>query len=365
MSWEAGRVRQALRGVIDARSGKNIVDSGFVRELTVEAGHVRLVLDIDPERHEDPESLRAAAEAAARAIPGMISSTATLNPDRRGESIVGAPARPASAPAAKVGASQAGRPQFPSIRPAGVGKIIAVASGKGGVGKSTVAVNIACAMARLGKQVGILDADVYGPSTPTMLGLSNAMAEVGPNEKIAPLRAHGVKAMSMGFVVRPGAAMAWRGPMVMNALVQLFVSVDWGDLDVLILDLPPGTGDVQLTLAQQVAVDGAVIVSTPQEVALADVRRGAEMFGKTGIPVLGVVENMSFYADPVTGMTLDLFGRGGARKAAEELGMAFLGEIPIEPALRAGCDEGQPLAPGTETVFLDLARSVLRAAGVA
>jgi ATP-binding protein involved in chromosome partitioning len=224
--------------------------------------------------------------------------------------------------------------------------VLAVASGKGGVGKSTVAVNLACALARLGYRTGLLDADVYGPSAPRMLGL-DAEPEVGPDKKLRPLQAWGIKAISIGFLVDEGAPMIWRGPMASSAVNQLINDVAWGSeaepLDVLVIDMPPGTGDIQLTLTQRLALAGAVLVSTPQEVALIDVRRGAAMFDKTATPILGVVENMAYFPDPATGAPIPIFGRGGARATADQLGAPFLGEIPIDIGLREACDDGRPI----------------------
>jgi ATP-binding protein involved in chromosome partitioning len=222
--------------------------------------------------------------------------------------------------------------------------LLAVASGKGGVGKSTVAVNLAAALVRLGLRVGLLDADVYGPSVPQMTGARAEPRQVGG--KLQPLEAWGMKVISIGMLVDEAAPMIWRGPMASSALNQLLNDVAWGSaeepLDVLVIDMPPGTGDIQLTLAQRVALSGAVVVSTPQDVALIDVRRGVSMFEKTRVPILGVIENMAYFPDPSTGEPIAIFGRGGARATAETLGVPFLGEVPIDPKLREACDEGRP-----------------------
>jgi ATP-binding protein involved in chromosome partitioning len=247
--------------------------------------------------------------------------------------------------------------------------VVAVASAKGGVGKSTVALNLAAAMAMLGRRVGLLDADVYGPSIPRMSGL-DAEPEMTAERKLKPLEAWGLKIMSIGFLVDEASPMIWRGPIASSALNQMLNDVAWASedapMDVLVIDMPPGTGDVQLTLAQRVALSGAVVVSTPQEVALIDVRRGVAMFEKTHVPILGVVENMAYFADPSSGEPIPIFGRGGARATAEQLGAPFLGEIPIEVGLRQSCDDGRPLvAEGGDSAaskaFFAIAETVLDA----
>ena len=244
-----------------------------------------------------------------------------------------------------------------------VAAIVAVASGKGGVGKSTTAVNLAVALASLGQRVGILDADVYGPSLPRMLGITEKPKPL-PNKRIAPLEAHGLKVMSMGFMVPEDTAMVWRGPMVIGALEQMMREVDWGALDVLIVDMPPGTGDAQLTMAQRVPLAGAVIVSTPQDIALIDARKGMNMFAKVNVPVLGIVENMSMFICPKCGEQTDIFGHGGARAEAERLGCDFLGEIPLDVAIRITSDSGQPITASEPdgphaAAYRDLASAVL------
>jgi ATP-binding protein involved in chromosome partitioning len=259
----------------------------------------------------------------------------------------------------------------PRLQPqplAHVRHVIAVASGKGGVGKSTVAVNLACAFAAMGLRTGLVDADVYGPSIPRMLGV-DADPEIGPDKKLIPVCAHGLTTMSIGFMVDEGAPMIWRGPMASSAVTQMLHDTAWGTeerpLDILVLDLPPGTGDIQLTIVQKVRLSGAVIVSTPQEIALIDARRAASMFSKTGAPILGVVENMAYFPDPSTGQPIPIFGRGGARAEAGRLGVPFLAEIPLDVALREGGDAGRPLvasAPESATAqaFRGAARTLLQ-----
>lgn len=310
--------------------GGNLVDADMVRALAIEGETVRFVLEAPPDRGRAYEPVRAAAQAALEALPGVAAASVLLT---------------AHAPAAKAPDLKIGRHPTPQAGPQsvpGIKRIVVVASGKGGVGKSTVATNLAIALAREGKAVGLLDADIYGPSIPRMMGVSGRPAS--PDGKtILPLRAHGVTVMSIGLMVKEDEALVWRGPMLMGALQQLMGQVAWGELDVLVVDLPPGTGDVQLTLAQRYELAGAVIVSTPQDVALLDARKAVDMFRKTHVPLLGLIENMSAYVCPKCGHEAHVFGHGGARIEAERLGTPFLGEIPLELSIRMAGDAGAPV----------------------
>jgi ATP-binding protein involved in chromosome partitioning len=279
--------------------------------------------------------LRAAAEKAVRALPGVLSVTAVLTAHQ--DSQDGPPHSHTHKPAPP----QPRQPPAPPQGIPGVGQIIAVASGKGGVGKSTVAVNLALGLARLGLNVGLLDADIYGPSVPRLLGITQKPDSDG--KKLKPIVKFGLKTMSIGFLVKEDEAMIWRGPMVQSALTQMIADVSWAPLDVLVLDMPPGTGDAQLTIAQRVPLKGAVIVSTPQDIALIDARKGIAMFQKTQVPILGVVENMSVFVCPDCGHAHHIFGHGGARETADKLGAPFLGEIPLVAKVRELSDAGTPV----------------------
>lgn len=347
-------VRAALDTVTDPVSGKGLATSGRVTGLVVRPdGKVGFVLETGVGAAEEP--LRHKAEEAVAGVKGVTAVTAVLTAEAATGARTVTPQRPA-APAP---------PPAPAVtRPAR--GIIAVASAKGGVGKSTVAVNLAVAAARSGLRVGLLDADVFGPSLPTMLGTVGAKPEV-KNKRMQPVMAHGIATNSIGYLVDPDQAVVWRGPMVMSAVNQLISDTDWGDLDLLFIDTPPGTGEVQLTLVQKLPLDGAVIVSTPQEVALADVRRGVGMFRKTHVPVLGVIENMAWFEQP-DGSRAYIFGKEGAQRTAGELGVPFLGALPILPALREGGDAGVPAATGTTNAaeaFRLLAEAVNEALGAA
>jgi ATP-binding protein involved in chromosome partitioning len=325
----AAAVTKALAAVKDPASGRDVVSAGMVQGLVVRDGMVHFALQVAREAAASLEPLRATAESAARAVPGVISATAVLTAHR-------AEAAPAARPAAPRGPASPGPMLLSDVR-----AIIAVASGKGGVGKSTTAVNLAVALAADGLKVGLLDADIYGPSLPQMLGTRERPRSEG--QRITPLSRWGLKAMSIGFLVEEETPMIWRGPMVMGALEQMMGQVAWGPLDVMIVDMPPGTGDAQLTMSQRVPLAGAVIVSTPQDVALLDARRGVRMFEKVNVPVLGLIENMSFFCCPNCGHRADIFSHGGARREAERLGVEFLGELPLKLEIRELADAGTPI----------------------
>ena len=355
-------VLAALDQIVDPKSGRGLAAAGLVQGLALGPGRAGFMIEVAADESHLYAPVRAAAEAALRALPGVTQAQVVLTAEGgRGDGSVSGPAPyrpPPGTVRVRKGAqiSEAARTQSAPTRPQGALKpdhvrhVIAVASGKGGVGKSTVAVNLACAFAVLGYRTGLLDADVYGPSAPRMLGV-DAEPEAGIDKKLKPLEAWGIKVISIGFLVDEAAPMIWRGPMASSAVNQFLNDVAWGSeaepLDILVVDMPPGTGDIQLTLVQRVALAGAVLVSTPQEVALIDVRRGAAMFEKTATPILGVVENMAYFADPTTGAPIEIFGRGGARATAGDLGVPFLGEIPIDIALRQACDDGRPIVATT------------------
>lgn len=314
--------------------GSDLASSGLIQALVVEGGAVRFVLEAkSPEDAANLARVRDAAEAAVKALSGVTSVSVVLTAH--------APSSPPpNLKTAKKPAAPEGRQKI-----AGVKNIIAIGSGKGGVGKSTVSSNLAVALAKQGRRVGLLDADIYGPSQPRMMG-ADARPKTNADEKIIPLVNHGVAMMSIGLLVEPDQALAWRGPMLMGALQQLLREVAWGELDVLIIDLPPGTGDVQLTLGQKTEVTGTIIVSTPQDVALMDARRAITMFKKLETPILGLVENMSAYICPECGHEAHIFGQGGVRIEAEKLGVPLLGELPLDLDVRLGGDAGTPVAAG-------------------
>ncbi len=322
-------VLTCLKGIDDPVSGTSIVDAGIIRALTVEDGAVRFVLEVNPTQGDAYAAVRDEAEARINGLDGVKTVSAVLT----------AHSKPAAPPDLKAGRAQA--PSGPEKIP-GVDRIIAVASGKGGVGKSTVSANLACALAAEGRRVGMLDADVYGPSQPRMLGVSGRPAS--PDGKIIlPMHNYGVTMMSIGLMTNEDQAVVWRGPMLMGALQQMMMQVQWGALDVLIVDLPPGTGDVQMTLAQKAHVDGAIIVSTPQDVALLDARKGIDMFNQLGTPILGMIENMSTHICSNCGHEEHVFGHGGVSAEAEKIGVPLLAEIPLHLNIRLAADGGAPI----------------------
>jgi ATP-binding protein involved in chromosome partitioning len=306
--------------------------SGAIAGLTVRGDKAYLAIAIDPKRSMEMEAMRAAAEDAAKRVHGISSAIVTLTSEREQGS---AAAQRPPQPGPRAQAARAQR-EIPGIR-----HIIAVASGKGGVGKSTLAANLALGLAAEGWRVGLLDADIYGPSVPRLFGINRKPELEG--RILKPIAVHGIAVMSIGFLVEETTAMVWRGPMVMSALTQLLREVAWGERDCLVVDMPPGTGDAQLTLAQNVPLAGAVIVSTPQDLALIDARRGVAMFQQTEVPILGIVENMSYFLCPQCGARTDVFAHGGARHEAERLGVPFLGEVPLDIMIRANSDAGRPM----------------------
>jgi len=338
------RVLEALKRVKGPDLRNDIVSEGLVSEVVINKGKVYFAIQVEPARARELEALRIAAEKAVASLPGVDAVAVTLTAESspgaaRGGNGQGA-AAPQGSPFTRPGAARDARHRPGGVP--GVANIIAVASGKGGVGKSTVAINLALALKEKGLRVGVLDADIYGPSMPRLLGLKGQPQQIAGNQ-LDPMQAYGLKVMSMGFLVDEETPMIWRGPMVMSALSQMLKDVAWGELDVLVVDMPPGTGDAQLTMAQQVPLAGAVIVSTPQDLALIDARKGLNMFRRVNVPVLGLVENMSTFVCPHCGERSDIFGHGGAKAEAARLGVPFLGEVPLTLAIRETSDAGRPV----------------------
>ena len=362
MSLSKDQVVERLRRVKGPDMQGNIVDLGLVSEILLKDGRVSFSITVPAERASELEPLRQAAEKVVRDMDGVTGVVAVLTAEKpRGAAPSGNGAGPrgaqvpesarvrqarASGMGGGAGASSACAPAAAGrghvAQVAGIKHMIAVASGKGGVGKSTTAVNLALGLQAIGLKTGILDADIYGPSQPRLLGLAGR-PQVAHGNTLRPMQAFGLEAMSMGFLVDEGTPIIWRGPMVVSALTQMLRDVDWGELDVLVIDMPPGTGDVQLTMAQQVPLSGAIIVSTPQDLALIDARKGLNMFRRVDVPVLGIIENMSYFLCPKCGERSDIFGHGGAKAEAEKLGIPFLGGVPLHMDIRATSDEGQPI----------------------
>ncbi|MGV1907294.1 iron-sulfur cluster carrier protein ApbC [Agrobacterium cavarae] len=331
------QIEQALEQVIYPGSDKSIVALGMVSEIFLSDSKAYFSLTVPADRAKELEPLRLAAEKATLGVPGVKAAVVALTANSRPSNASNTPAPKAPPAAPRPAPQQQAKAGVP-----GIGSIIAVASGKGGVGKSTTAVNLALGLQALSLRVGVLDADIYGPSVPRLLGISGRPKQ-GEGRTIMPMENYGLKVMSMGFLVDEEAAMIWRGPMVQSALMQMLREVVWGELDVLVLDMPPGTGDVQLTIAQQVPLAGAVIVSTPQDLALIDARKGITMFRKVEVPLLGVIENMSYFIAPDTGKRYDIFGHGGAQAEAERIGVPFLGAVPLTMSIRETSDAGTPI----------------------
>jgi ATP-binding protein involved in chromosome partitioning len=370
MSITKESVLERLKTVNGPDFTGNIVDLGMVSEIFIADSKVFFSITVPAARAQELEPLRAAAERAVKAIPGVAGAIVALTAEKKGGGME-APVTPRPAaprPAAPPPAPQRPAPHAPASQShgkrgvPGIDAIIAVASGKGGVGKSTTAVNLALGLAANGLKVGVLDADIYGPSMPRLLNIHGRPQTVD-GKILKPMQNYGLKVMSMGFLVDEETPMIWRGPMVMSALTQMLREVEWGSLDVLVVDMPPGTGDAQLTMAQQVPLAGAVIVSTPQDLALIDARKGLNMFKKVDVPLLGIVENMSYFLAPDTGKRYDIFGHGGARREAERLGVTFLGEVPLEMGIRESSDAGAPVVAskpdGAEAkIYRDIALKV-------
>jgi ATP-binding protein involved in chromosome partitioning len=335
-------IRRALEQVRDPISGQNVIAAGLIEGLALRNNHVSFAVEVPADRGESSEPLRKECEDTVNRVPGILSVTAVLTAHREHKSA--AQARPQREPKHGHAHGHAHEKTVPTSRETGVPgvrAIIAVASGKGGVGKSTVAVNLALGLAVLGHKVGLLDADIYGPSAPRLLNITEKPESDG--KKLKPIERFHIKTMSIGFLVDTDTPMIWRGPMVMGALTQMLSDVAWAPLDILVVDMPPGTGDAQLTLAQRVPLAGAVIVSTPQDLALIDARKGLAMFRKTEVPILGIIENMSTFTCTACGTEHHIFGHGGARETAAELDCEFLGEIPLLPIIRETSDAGTPI----------------------
>ncbi len=360
MSLSQADILRALELVKLPASGQSLAASGRVADILIDGGKVIFAIGIDATEAAAMEPVRKAAESAVGGLPGVTQVLVGLTADKAAPSAGMQARQQAHRPA------PGGAPPKPAGVP-GVKQIIAVASGKGGVGKSTTAANLAVALSTLGLKVGVLDSDIYGPSMPKLFGITGK-PQIVSGRTLGPMEAYGLKVMSIGFLVDEETPMIWRGPMVISAITQMLREVAWGELDVLVVDMPPGTGDAQLTMAQQVPLAGAVIVSTPQDLALLDARRGVAMFRKVAVPILGLVENMSYFICPECGHRSDIFAHGGARHEAERLGIPFLGEIPLAMPIRETSDGGRPIVASDPSsahakAYIALARQVQAALG--
>ena len=356
------QILEVLKNIKDPDKGQDIVSLDMIEGLKTEGGHVAFAIAVEAARGPNLEPLRKEAESAVHALPGVLTATVVLTAVSKSSNQQPPPPEQQSHSHDHPPKGQSGQQgqEVPILE--GVDSIVAVSSGKGGVGKSTVAVNLALALKAIGLKVGLLDADIYGPSMPRMMGISGR-PESKDGKTLDPMENHGIKVMSIGFLIEEDTPMIWRGPMVQSALEQMMRDVNWGELDILIVDMPPGTGDIQLTLAQKVPLSGAVVVSTPQDIALLDVRKGLNMFRKVDVPVLGIIENMSYFACPHCGERTDIFGHGGAKKTAEEMNAHFLGGIPLHLSIRESSDNGDPIVvskPDSEhaKIFMGLAEEI-------
>jgi ATP-binding protein involved in chromosome partitioning len=363
MTITKSQVQDALRAVEGPDGHGNIVDLGLLSEIVLKDDRLYLSITVPPQRASELEGMRRAAEKAAAGIAGVASVTVVLTAEKDSASR-GNGGASSSKPSPAASSSRSGT-ELAKLK--GIKHLIAVASGKGGVGKSTTAVNLALGLKSMGLNVGMFDADIYGPSQPRLLGLTGQMPFATEDQKrLIPLKAFGIGVMSMGFLVDEATPVVWRGPMVVQALQQMLYDVEWdneGELDALIIDMPPGTGDVQLTMAQQVPLSGAVIVSTPQDLALIDARKGLNMFRKVNVPVIGLIENMSYFLCPKCGERSEIFGHGGAEKEAEKLGLTFLGGIPLHMEIRELSDAGKPITASDPNspearIYRDIAATV-------
>ena len=368
MALTQADILRALELVKLPASGQSLTASGRVADILIDGGKVIFAIGIDATEAAAMEPVRKAAESAVSGLPGVSQVLVGLTADKAPSSAAAQARQQAQRPAPGAGP---GGPTPKAAGVPGVKQIIAVASGKGGVGKSTTTANLAVALSVLGLKVGVLDADIYGPSVPKIFGITGKPRLVS-GRTLAPMEAYGLKIMSIGFLIDEETPMIWRGPMVISAITQMLREVAWGELDVLVVDMPPGTGDAQLTMAQQTPLAGAVIVSTPQDLALLDARRGVAMFKKVEVPILGIVENMSYFICPECGTRSDIFAHGGARHEAERLGVPFLGEVPLAMPIRETSDSGRPIVASDPDsahakAYLGIARQVMAsmAGGVA